>query len=55
MSVWLVGVSALAIWFVVGFVIGWVVGAIMGERRGIADTERRWSEAVGRADEARRR
>jgi hypothetical protein len=35
----------------VGFAFagGWCAGYIKGEARGIKDTERRWSDAVGRA------
>ena len=34
--------------------IGFVLGYVWGERAGTTDTERRWSEAVKRADDARR-
>jgi membrane protein DedA with SNARE-associated domain len=35
----------------VGFGIGYLWGFIWGERAGTLDTERRWSEAVGRAND----
>ncbi len=35
-------------------VAGLSIGFVIGERFGIRDTERRWSDAVNRADEARR-
>jgi hypothetical protein len=37
----------------IALVIGWGIGLFQGERIGTADTERRWSDAVGRADFAR--
>jgi membrane protein DedA with SNARE-associated domain len=50
MSVWQACLSA----FVGGMAGGaWAYWA--GYRRGIRDTEARWSEAVGRSDDARRR
>ena len=31
-----------------------LAGLTLGERMGVRETERRWSDAVGRADDARR-
>ncbi len=39
---------------VMALTIGSFVGYLGGWRDGVKDTERRWSAAVGRADEARR-
>ena len=43
----------LGIAFCGGGLIGWVGGYCYGWLMGTKDTERRWSEAVGRADDAR--
>jgi hypothetical protein len=36
------------------FLLGYGVGIVHGDTIGTKETERRWSEAVGRADDARR-
>lgn len=32
----------------IGFIVGGIVGHYLGWRDGVRDTERRWSDAVGR-------
>lgn len=41
-----------AMWFF-GLLVGLGLGYLFGEREGTRDTERRWTEAVARADDAR--
>lgn len=35
--------------------VAFVIGYVAGDRDATKDTERRWTEAVGRADDARKR
>ncbi len=48
------GVDAVVGYLLVAL-IAFIAGTVIGERRGIRDTEERWSDAVGRAEDERRR
>jgi hypothetical protein len=47
-------IAWIGIAFGLGGLIGWFGGAAYGYLAGVKETERRWSDAVGRADDARR-